>query len=202
MKRKKYSKNNVIINLDSSIKGKSLFKNKGFWGLIIVVIMIGSVISFSAYYSDNNSNQNQIEYNVYKFVNRGNGWETVFNGQVASFFYSPQEVQDITVNNINLNTNEVYFVIESKDINEYSYEINRIKSFLTLKGINSYVGCLDKENCGDYPLVNCLDNKVIIFRTSEKNLIYNEEECVIIEGQTTDYMLVVDRFIYYLYGVI
>ena len=202
MKKRKYSKE-LVKNLNqSSDKKQSVFKNKSLWGLFIIVVMIGSVFAFSAFYSVQDNNDNRIEYKGYVFINKGNGWETSFNGQVVSFLYSPLDVEDIPVLGININSNEVYFVIESLDIDENGYEIGRLKAFLGLKGINSYFGCLNEDNCGDYPIVNCNSNNVIIFRTSEKNSIYRAENgCNIIEGKNTEYMKVIDRFIYGIYGL-
>lgn len=204
MKKKKYSKTLVeASSISTETKSNSLLKNKGFWGLVIIIVMIGSVFSFSLFYSGTGSESNTLEYNNYKFVNRGKGWETKLNGQDVSFYYSPNDVMDIPFYNVNLDSSEIYFVMGDSDISEYGYEISRLKSFLAMKGIKSYVGCFTEDNCGDYPIVNCSKNKVLVLKTSERNSIYTDGDgCVVIEGKTTEYIKSVDRFIYALYGVI
>ena len=198
MKKKKYSKDGASITQVNN--ENKLLKNKSFWGLIVIVIMISSVFAFSAF--NTNNGDNSLEYKNYKFFNRGKGWETKLNGQDVSFLYNPKEVENIPVLGSNINSNEIYLVVDSQELSEYGYEVNRINSFLNLKGIRTYNACLNEQHCGDLPVVNCDKGNVLILRTGNKSSIYNEEGCIVIEGESSDYMKVVDRFIYEIYGII
>lgn len=198
MKKKKYSRDlaNNSIKLN---KKQSIFKNKGFWGLIVIIIMVGSVLSFSAFYSDNGQKQ-KVKYNDYTFVNNNGGWVTKLNGQDASFYYLPSEVQDIN-SDFTIRNNEMYYVLKSENLSEYGNEVSRLKTFLNFKNIGVFRGCFSDEDCGDYPVVDCNNGNVITLNIGENNIFTDEKGCINIIGHSEDYMMVVDRFIYNLYGL-
>ena len=66
MKKRKFSKDSIN---KPELKKNNLLRNKGFWGLLIIVVMVGSIFAFSAFYSSEQNTENILEYNGYKLIN-------------------------------------------------------------------------------------------------------------------------------------
>ena len=201
VKKKKYSKNIVSIN-ETNQKKEGILKNKGFWGLIIIFLMLGSVLSLSFFYKGDDQMTDKVEYNGYVFVNNGNGWTTNFQGQEVAFEYLPKDLEDIQVEKPNLIISGSQYSIGfiPGEYSEESYEVLRLKSLLVLKGINAFPGCLKEENCGNLPLVKCNDNTIILKSGNETKGYY--DNCYIIEGDNEGMLKAINKFIYLAYGII
>ncbi len=204
MKKKKYSK--VAAGLASKNEAGSLhlrsnfLKNKAFWGLLIIILMFGSVISFSFFYRDTDEQGgNKAEYRGYIFVNNGEGWVTEFNGQQVAFEYNPREVEDINMEKFGFGFTEGNIAFDPGEFKSNSYEIGRLRALLSLKGISVFPACIKEEGCEDIPIVKC-EERIIFLKLGNETKGY-WDTCFVLEAKSSDILKAIDRFIYDVYGI-
>ncbi|MCH7568203.1 MAG: hypothetical protein IIA87_02165 [Nanoarchaeota archaeon] len=172
---------------------KSQKRMKVLVGGSLIFLMVFSVVGFALFsggssFSDNqNSNQDQNNFNF-------NGRYWVFNSGGQEFYFTnPQELtKDIPVN-INMNINNyagvpLYLVSDSDEVlNEISINLARYASRFQ---IACYKSCEE-----DLPEKTCEEN-LIVWQEGEENKVYQEENCIFIEGD----LLAVDAFLYRILG--
>ena len=102
-----------------------------------------------------------------------------------------------------MNYNKFYVAFDptERDIN-MDYPMNKLLNILKIKGLNSFVACVNEKECPDIPIVNCnSDYKVFYFKKSEENKILEQDSCTIIQGDAFTVGKFVDRINYWLLGV-
>lgn len=199
MKKIKYSKNAVSFGREVEAK-QSILKNKRFWGVIIILIMLGSVLAFGFFNVDNSDvSSKKVEYNGYKFINKGQGWITTYNGQEVAFAFKPDEIVDIKIENFGFGFNNGYIAFKPGEFSENSYEVNRLKGLLSLKGINVFAACVEEEGCGNLPITGCAENVIYLKLGNESSGYW--DTCYILETKPDDAFRIIDRFIYNVYGI-
>ncbi len=199
MKKTKYSKNNINNQAEEKPK-QNILKNKALWGLIIIVLMFGSVISFGFFNKNNNAtNTNKVEYNGYTFTNNGKGWITDYKGQQVAFGYTPNEVTDINLEKLTFGNKFEYIIFKPGEFDENNYEVNRLRSLLALNGIKVYPACIEEKNCGNLPVNACNENAIYLKLGNETKGYW--DTCYILESKSEDMLKLIDRFIYNVYGI-
>src|SRR3989344_595695 len=116
-------------------KKQSLLKNKKilvyFLGGMIIFLMVGSLLSLWAFKGENgNTEVNAYEYNGYKFLKANNGFILSINNKDIGFNYLPNELEGINNDDFNFLNNKYYVIFNPEELNEGSYEINRIRGIL------------------------------------------------------------------------
>lgn len=175
--------------------------------LIISVILI-VVISLSVFgivansFGSEQEGQNII-YNGYLFSPSGNSWVLQEGDFQFIFLNNPNLLENITFesNELKLLSSYVQQVLYlSSEDSTVSYQIyQNLGIFLT----RVQSACLDedKEDCQeDFPIKNCTDNFIII-RESDSNRIFQQDNCVFIEGQKQDLNKLTDIFLLKVMGI-
>lgn len=180
-----------------------------FLGAIIVFIMITSVIGFMS----GQGSEQEIKYNDYSFVRKGNLWETKIDKKPVTFYYFPSEVEIIEFNESIpdriLSTPMVYFTYDPEQegveiIAQMQFELEAVlKEYF---GVYSEGG-MTKENAYGAPVITCLNATnavpVIEFRKTSQTKIYLEENCIVVEAKSQfDFIKDKDRLAYGLFGII
>jgi hypothetical protein len=173
-------------------------KNQWIIGGILVVIMLGSTFGYAFYQLGNKTDVNKVVYNGYTFLDESGLWTTTVGSSQFTFQYNPTQVQRIQtkVNYLNSYTG-VPLYISSED---YASEAE-IYSGLG-KIVQRFQGaCLNETNCQqDWPIKDCSNNFIIIKITNESK-IYQDQNCVFIEGSQENITRTTDEFLFWITGI-
>ena len=165
-------------------------------GFFIILIMIASVLNIG-------EKEEKQKYNNYVFTKTERGWLTYVNNQAIMFNYLPQELEDITIPSLNLNSKKVYILIDPEEITIQDYNIQRLIYTLRYLNINTFLACSKETNCPDIPIIDCSNpNFVFYFKLSNETKTYKENNCLILEGNNDGQLMLVERLNYALFGII
>jgi len=184
-------------------KKQSLLKNKKilvyFLGGMIIFLMVGSLLSLWAFKGENgNTEVNAYEYNGYKFLKANNGFILSINNKDIGFNYLPNELEGINNDDFNFLNNKYYVIFNPEELNEGSYEINRIRGILNYFNILGAPACDKEEKCSDIPVKDCSVDAVYIKKGENK--IYKDNKCIVL-SYNEDSAKIVDLFFYKALGV-
>lgn len=205
MKKKKFSKNRMQQEIDKSVKVKSKRNYIFVFVGIIIFTMVFSILAIKLGNIDTKEETEKLEYAGFEFSVNGNLLVSKINGIDYGFEYAPKEVEDlesIPLKSESFNS-KIYLLYDPIEYNENDFEFIRLKQFLLSKGVNINFACTNEEGCGDLPIIDCRNtNKAVYLKTSNKNEIYTEENCIVLSAVKGEELKVVNRFIYGILGVI
>jgi len=181
---------------------------KLFMTFFIVAIMILSVLGFMI---GRNSNE-QLKYNDFKFTNKNNKFIIKINNKDLDFDYFPSQVENFNI------SNEVIEKIKGKiqidatsnfndDFAEsIAYTLFDMGEKLKILNIHLRKGFTTNTSYNK-PIITCNNAKthipVIMFEKSDKTVVYEENNCIIIKaGSQQDIIAVKDRILYSFFGII
>ena len=168
-------------------------------GIVLIVVLFGSVfgIIVNTFNSSSSDNPNQkLNYNGHVFEVFNGYYNTSIGNNVFYFSNSPNETDLVPVlTNFSRKISsysgkEVY--ISSKSYPVYAELAQNLNSFaLRVQG-----ACKSGEYCADktLPLKTCSDNLIIV-KNSTINKIYEDNNCIYIEGNETDLLKLTDEFL-------
>jgi hypothetical protein len=178
-------------------------RNQILIGVVMIILLVVSTAGFALLNRDvdsQNSGSEVREYNGIEFYRQQNLWVTEINGKALAFSYLPQEIEDVeislthTVNNLIgkplylVNASSAKDIIGFNLMPEFAQRINE--------------ACLSTENCNesDYPIKDCFVDNIIVYRDNEEiTKVYQENNCIIIEG---DKAKGTDRFLQRILGIV
>lgn len=178
-------------------------RNQWILGIILIVVMFGSVFGVIVGSIDNSQvEEEKIIYGGLEFQNQAGYYLLNLGDRTFYFSESPQEYSSLEYE-MNLTMNLADFLgyplyIESED-------------YLTLQEVAQNIqgyperiqpACVDEETCFDteYPIKDCSNNFIII-RESENNNIYEKDSCIFIEGKQEDLLKLTDIAILKILGI-
>ena len=178
----------IISREEIEIKQK---RNKKAFGIFFIVLLLLSTAGFalSSVYSNNagaDIQENEAQYN-------GKYW--VYNLEGQNYYFS-NKLEDVNFDNVLVNkkinsyyNNNLYIDAENTDVLEI------LGSNLARFSSRLQEACY--EECErDIPEKDCSEN-LIVWRSSAKNKVYEEQNCVFIDGD----LKTVDAFLYRLFGL-
>jgi hypothetical protein len=192
-------------------KTNKRFLPKNFWfGAFVILILITSVFGII---NMNEGQNRRIKYNDYTFtLGSNNIFTTKINGINTEFYYFPKDLDNIEVSTkINNLLKNAEFIDLTSDIeDDYKAEI-AITQLLFKETIEKHkkasidIGFL-------YPTINqnkvytCNDatefSPVIVYYTGEQNSIYEQDNCIIIEAENSNYYYILTtRLLYSYFGI-
>lgn len=180
-------------------------KNQRVLGVVLIIIMFGSVFGVIVGSFNPGSNSQQDYTTTY------NGLEFTYDGQY-----------------FRLNLGEVYFYFTEapSSYNNLDYSMDLTKNLASFYGSTLYIdsanymvtnelannfqgyaqriqlACLENSTCTDevLPIKDCSDNLIVV-RESSINKVYEEDNCIFIEGTNADLLKLTDLTILKLLGV-
>ncbi len=175
-------------------------KNRKAWlAILMLVILIGSTAGYAFYFVDSEStNLDEIDVSgqtsdEQRLIQSNGFWFGQYNGQYIPFTNHVNETKNIEVSTdrkiadyvgkvlyVDSKNSEVDSEISSS-LGKYSERVQRA----------CYGSC--EENI---PEKGC-DSNLIVFRESEKNKVYQEENCIFIDGD----LKAVDAFLYKIFEI-
>lgn len=173
-------------------------RNQLIIGGILIIIMLGSTFGIIVDSFGNKSDINKVEYNGYKFTNQNDFWTTTLGNYKFMFRYNPTQVERIDAEVRYLDSySELPLYISSED---YVSEVEIYRNLGDI--VQRFQGaCLDGESCPeDWPIKDCSNNFIIIKKANESK-IYQDENCVFIEGKQENLTQITDEFLFWITGV-
>ena len=151
-------------------------------GILLAFVMLGSIFGIVVdSITSTNTQPEKITYKGQEFLKIDNRYHLSFEDIQFSFINNPNNLTNTEVNITKTISNyiEKPLYLNSKDqasITEIYLNLERFTQRIQL-------ACVDEEDCeGNLPIKNCEDNLIII-KESQENKIYQEENCIFIEGQ-------------------
>jgi len=163
-------------------------RNNSILGAIMLIILVSGTAGYafivSPYDTSSNNNQNDPA---------DGRWVLNYQGRQHYFINSPDSVSDIpldTSKNINSYAGSITYLVSDNDA--VSVEIASILGSYSARVQKACLGSCEE----DLPEKDCSEN-LIVFRESLENKVYEEENCVFIEGD----LRAADAFLYNLFRV-
>ena len=206
MKKKKYSKDFNGVERQNK---QSFFKNKKNLSMIVVFgilgIMILSAISFSFLGRDNTEQQNnENNYNGYKFTQNNGYWTANLGGQNIQFQYYPSDLESLNFTDDYSLKDKIYIAFDPELEKETDPDLQRARGLLQTIKPQVFFSCTKEKGCADMPIIDCKNeqNSVIYFKETEiEENIHKEDNCLILEYNTGNKNKLVERLYYSLLGV-
>jgi hypothetical protein len=183
-------------------------RNQIIIGVILVVVMFGSVFGLATMNFDNQENGNEIDYNGNEFVNQGTYWYLTMGGREFVFQYNPYQIEE----SFNLTTEGLKYLNSYSGAPLYVNSFDNVNAegeiFRAFNGVALRIqrACLDNngtvdENCpAELPLKDCSSNFIII-QEGEEEIIYQEDNCVFIQGSTENLIKLADDYLFRIMGI-
>ena len=193
-------------------RARDAVKGKKFMVYLMGIVMVGSVFGVVFFGFGTSGGTSEIEYNDFKFVNKGAYWSTIVDKREAIFTYLPGDVEDVTVDNILIDRlkNKVEIDVTSDFNGTFAQEISlaSYNMIITLNNFDLFIRQgFTTENDYNFPVITCRDSTsvvpVIYFKSSNETKVYLENDCIIAESSTQiDFERIKDRLVYGMLGII
>ena len=171
------------------IREKKRKRNNLILGIFLVIILLGSTLGYAvSLWTDS---PGQLTNDDIYFD--GSRWIVSKNGQMFAFSHSPEETVNVSYSVqktlVDFTGKPVFIASESDLI------VGEISQVFYPYAQRVQRACY--ETCSlDLPEKDCTEN-LIVWKISENNIVYQQDNCIFIEGNT----LAVDAFLYRILGV-
>lgn len=187
---------------------KSRIKKEKIWGIFIVILMVGS--AFGIIFGGYANSSETIKYNGHKFTATPQGWQTKIDGKYYLFTFSPNNLEDMPVDNSfdDLIGNSPQIDFTSDPESPYTQTIAQVQFDIDqlLMSMNKYSQTgFTAENEYNSSIFTCDRTNVVpllYFKEGEETSISVEGSCIILSATNNDMFFALrDRVIYSLLGV-
>lgn len=164
-------------------------------GGILILVLTMSIAGYAAFSGTDQNSNGKRTYNGLDFVYDNGFWRTSINEKNLVFYNLPYDLNEI---NISLNASiDDYYNKPLYLVGAYpsmiAYDLNGL--VLRMQGACvPGVDCLDEN----LPVKNCSEDNVLIFIEGNESRIYQNENCVYLEG---DLQKTSDKYIYNLLNI-
>ena len=163
-------------------------------GIVLIGVMLFSVIA-GGFVGRGGDSSKKVKYNGFEFIKQGEFWTTEINEISFIFNYNPKQIEEIgePLNGITNYRGKPLYIFSGNNVVEAKIYQNLFSNGLIQR---MQKGCPEDEVCEeDIPIKTCEDN-FIIMREKENLNIYQQENCVFIEGKKEDFMKLSDEFLF------
>lgn len=179
-------------------EAKKQKKNQMIIGVILIIVMFGSVFGVIVGSFGSKKKDSKIEYNGFEFIKQSNFWILQIGDFAFIFKYNPYEIEEIETEVKFLNNYYNKPLYLSSENSGATYEIASNLDQITLRTQNA---CLNESDCEeDLPLKTCEDNFIIIEEKNQTNII-QDNNCVFIQGPQENLTMISDEFLFHILGV-
>ena len=177
-------------------------RNQLIGGGILIILMVFSILgySFSGRVIENSQNEEELNYHGFNFVQQNGYWILNLQGMNRDFVftYNPEQVEEILANTSIKNLNNYLqkpLYISSQNIMAEAEIRHNMLGFVE----RIQAACFEEfeEDCKDkdLPIKTC-ENNFIIIQESNKTEIWQEDNCVFIQGKKEELVKLTDRFLF------
>jgi len=192
-----------------SSEAKKQKRNQMIVGVVLVVVMFGSVFGVIVNSFGQNKDSEDVEYNGIKFVEQNNFWFASKDSLEFVFRNNPEQVEkiDAELNYFNSYGGKPLYIYSE----DYEAELEVLRNFFYQNQIVQRVqsACLDEEadifnktsECDEgIPVKNC-ENNFIIIRENNDTGIVQSDNCVFINGKQENLTKITDEFLFNVFGI-
>jgi hypothetical protein len=170
--------------------------------IILVIVLFGSVFGIVVNsFGSSAGGEEGLNYNGHKFI-YSDGYWILEDSENLFFRYNPKETDSLE-----LEREELTKSIESYyNLPVYIYSEDSPSEIEIYQNIFPYSermqnACPEGKECSEeFPLKDC-SNLFIIVELSDKNEIYEEDNCVYIKGKKENLIKMSDEFLFRLFGI-
>ncbi len=196
-------------------KKNNLFSAKTFMVWFFIIIMTFSIGGY--FISETGFGTQTVTYNNFNIYQEGTNWNLKLNGKIYSFTYLPTQLENISVDKNSfplIDKKTVYITFDANQINLETADIVRYemkRDFPKYFDIYPIDSMISSSNVYNLPIMTCdnstLEYPVIYLKTNDEKLendigkIYVQNNCVIMESPSNNFLMLKDRFVYYNIGV-
>lgn len=167
--------------------------------VLVMIFLIGFSILGYAIMSreDSTKGTDSVQYGGLEFVNSNDFWVTTINGKVFYFSNLPDFIKNISIEgNYSMeeySNNVLYFINLNPQSSTVVYALQDVV-------LRMQEACIVDLNCTnkEFPIKNCSEDSIIVFKEALINKVYRQERCVFIEGDLSSGS---DRFVYRLLNI-
>jgi len=169
-------------------------RNVKILGIFLLLILAVSSIGYAFLSSDNQMETTTDDLKEGVVIEQNGRWVAKAGGQIIAFSSSPESIANIT-DSSTLGIGDYYqqSVFYAEDGNALSYELSQ--------NIGIFAKSIQPACYGpcslDIPEKNCTDKLIIWNRNSTINKVYQQDNCVFIDGD----IRAVDAFLYRAFGL-
>lgn len=173
-------------------------RNQLIIGGILIIVMLMSTFGIVVNSFGNKPETEKVTYNGYEFTSQNGFWVTKIGNYDFMFRYNPTEVERIESDLVYLNgySGKVLYTFSEDYVADV--EIHRNLGNIVQRFQRA---CPENVNCTeDWPVKDCSNNFIII-KNSNESKIYQEENCVFIEGPEGNLTQLTDEFLFWITGI-
>ncbi len=183
-------------------------QKKNWWAFGFLIFMVIGMSSGFVFFGFNDGSK--ITYNGYKFLLKGDHWETKVNGIVAATTYAPEQVMSIDVpeglSSLLQNKVQIDATSDTNDTIKEWISLAQYQMGMTLSAGNVYLRTGVLENSTSFPQISCSSASsfvpVIYFKSSNSTQATIEGSCIIAEARSGQEMILLkDRLLYAMLGL-
>ncbi|MBU2496538.1 MAG: hypothetical protein KJ767_00575 [Nanoarchaeota archaeon] len=167
-------------------------------GGILIFIMMASTFGIIVNSFGGENDVGKVEYNGYEFKNENGFWKTTIGNYDFIFRYNPVQVERIEA--------ELGYLSDYSEVPVYIFSEDYVSEVEIYRNLGDVVerfqgACLTEEGCKEnWPIKDCLNNFIIIKEANESR-IYQDENCVFIEGKKENLTQLTDEFLFWILGI-
>jgi hypothetical protein len=173
-------------------------RNQWIIGGILILVMLGSTFGYAFYQLGSQNTTDKVEYNGYTFLDQNGFWTTTIGSSKFIFKYNPTQVERIQTQVRYLNSySGLPLYISSEDYASSGEIYNNLNGM-----VQRFQGaCLNETNCQeDWPIKDCSNNFIII-KIANDSKIYQDQNCVFIEGKQENLTQITDEFLFWITSI-
>ncbi|MEK6952898.1 MAG: hypothetical protein AABX29_07840 [Nanoarchaeota archaeon] len=166
--------------------------------IFIILVMSLSIFSFSLSFIGSN-NERTVDFKGKTFNLVNGAWKTYLDGKEVVVINDPSTLSEIDIDGFNLRKYGKVYISKSQSIN-LNNELMALGNIRSILGTSFMDSCFeDVEGCETLPLKKCSDATnnigVIEIYVNEENIVENDLNCLIINGNYQFVGEVIDKLV-------
>ena len=185
---------------------KKTKKNQMIIGMILIIVMFGSVFGVIVGSFNNSEESADVDYYGYKFASQGSYWYTNVGSTQFVFRFNPFETEYM----YNKSITNLTYINSYQNLPLYIYSDNYESEIEIYRNIGQFAqriqrACLigNEENCdSELPIKDCNENFIIIRENlNNESAISQEGKCVFITGEKQNLIKLTDDYLFRIIGI-
>jgi len=176
-----------------------------FMTLFIIFLMVSSIIGFLFPYGDSlagPANGNLVFNGVEFLPTQDQRWIALNKDKQYIFDHLPSELSEITFPYNPAEEDKVYVVYNPSELTQATEYLTQKTAYnLQLEGKEAILACTTLEGCNQFTVQDCTKSAIYLKTNLEKESVFKDQNCLVIEGDTFYQSKVIDKIIQKTIGI-